>query len=1073
MAIDINLDCGELGCSGRQNTRNGDVSVVDALVLSIRNRHCVDMAYIAEMAGLVEDEAADSLDGSVFLDPDTGEWQTSGVYLSGDLGHKLEAARGACGRDAFFERNVTALEKAMPPKIPASEIYCALGSPWVPEDVILDFIHHLMPASTRIGLEIVHDPRTGSWNVKGKWPMRLWPGSVEVWGTKRAPALDILEGALNGRDVRIYDDVEDPNNRSGFRKVLNNADTMEALEKQQRMGREFAAWIWSDAARASRLEDIFNRHYGRLAVQRFDGSCLEFPGMSPNVKLRPYQRDAVMRMLLRKNVLLAHDVGAGKTYTCIAAGMEMKRIDPSERVLYVVPNNVVAQWADLFSQMYPLADVLVVHPKSFGKARRQDVLADIRDGGHDAVIMAQSSFDLVPVSARLKREELDARIVELDEALADPARATSAVKAERSALVKRRDKMAGEPDGYDGICFDELGVTRLFVDEAHNYKNLAIGGHADVQGFGGKGSKKCEHMLSAVRCTMRAGGSVVFATGTVLVNSIADCYTFQRYLQPATLANLDLADFDAWCGMFAQKRTSWEIDVDTSSYRFTTRFSGFGNLDVLSSLLGCVADFHHIEPGGDLPECEGREDVVVARTGELAEYLQDLSSRADRVRRGRVRSKDDNLLAICTDGRKAALDVRLVDDSAEPGPHCKVSACAANVARIWRETAGERLTQLVFCDMSTPREGFNVYDGLKQALVALGIPGGEVAFVHDAHTEFAQSRLFADVRKGKVRVLIGSTPKLGLGVNVQDRLVAAHHLDVPWKPADMTQREGRILRFGNMNRKVEIYRYVTEGSFDAYSWQIVERKQRAIDELLAGTFEGGWLESDVGKTALSYGEVKALAVGNPMLRERVEAANELERARILQRRGASARARLADKVSDIVGAVERVETELAACSADADFAATAPASSLTLDEKTYLGAGILEAAKLFADLGSGCKLRPSYRGFDLYVPDNADPEHPSLLLVREGRWPVDLGEGKARGVFTRLENAVRGLSKRREELEARLEILYGNWEQAERELAEAGGGIAAEIERLKARLSEIDLKLEEEALAKEADEDEQ
>ncbi|MBQ6328272.1 MAG: DEAD/DEAH box helicase family protein, partial [Kiritimatiellae bacterium] len=946
-------------------------------------------------------------------------------------------------------------------------------SPWVPEDVILDFIHHLMPASSRMGLEIVHDPRTGTWNVKGKGPMKLWPGSVEVWGTKRAPALDILEGALNGRDVRIYDEVEDPNNRSGFRKVLNNADTMEALEKQRRMGQEFAAWLWADTARAARLEEVFNRHYGAIVVQRFDGSCLEFPGMSPDVVLRPYQRDAVMRMLLKKNVPLAHDVGAGKTYTCIAAGMEMKRLDPSERVLYVVPNNVVAQWADLFSRMYPLADVAVVHPKNFGKARRQDVLADIRDGGYDAVIMAQSSFDLVPISARRKRDELDVRIGELDDALSDPARATSAVRAERTSLVRRRAKMAGEPDGYDGICFDDLGVTRLFVDEAHNYKNLAIGGHADVQGFGGKGSKKCEHMLSAVRCTTRAGGGVVFATGTVLVNSIADCYTFQRYLQPATLANLDLADFDAWCGMFAQKRTAWEIDVDTSTYRFTTRFSGFGNLDVLSSLLGCVADFHHMEPGGDLPECNGREDVLVAQADEQAAYLKDLSARADRVRRGRVRSKDDNLLAICTDGRKAALDIRLVDDSAGPGPRCKAHACAANVARIWRETAGERMTQLVFCDMSTPREGFNVYGALKRELVAMGVSEGEISFVHDASTKFAQSRLFAAVRAGKVRVLVGSTSKLGLGVNVQDRLVAAHHLDVPWKPADMTQREGRILRFGNMNKKVWIYRYVTEGSFDAYSWQILERKQCAIDELLAGTFEGGWLESDVGKTALSYGEIKALAVGNPMLRERVEVANELERARILQRRGASARARLVDKVSGIVTAVERVEAELAACSADADFAATAPESSLTLDERTYLGAGILKAAKLFADLGSGCKLRPSYRGFDLYVPDNADPEHPSVLLVREGRWPIDLGGGKARGVFTRLENAVRGLSKRREELEARLEILRGNWEQAERELAEAGGGIAAEIERLSARLSEIDMQLEEDALNKEGDEGEQ
>lgn len=1067
MAIDIDLDWEEVSGAGFEIEVGQAISAADALVRSVRDRHRVDMTYIALLAGLTEDDAADALDGAIFLDPESDEWQTADVYLSGDLGRKLEAAREACGWNTFFERNVSALEKALPPKIPASEIYATLGSPWMPEQTVLDFIHHIIPASSRISLEILHDRNTGSWNVKGRGKMKQWPGSVEVWGTKRMPALDILEDTLNGRDVRVYDEVPCPSNRSGKRRVLNHGDTMEALEKQRRMVEEFGKWVWDAPWRASYLEQVFNRHYGTFALQRFDGSCLEFPGLSPDVELRPYQRNAVMRMLLRKNVLLAHDVGAGKTYTCVAAGMEYRRIDPSEKVLYAVPNNVVGQWADLFSQMYHQADVLVI-PKSPGKEKFQGLLADICDGDHDAVIMAQSCFDLIPISRRFKSEELYARIAELDEALADPARATTAVKVERNALVKRRDKLSGEPDDYEGICFDELGVTRLFVDEAHNYKNLAFNGGADVQGFGGKSSKKCDHMFDAVRCTMRAGGGVVFATGTVLTNSIADCYTFQRYLQPSMLATMDLGGFPAWCGMFAQKRTDWEIDVDTSNYRLSTRFSGFANLDVLSSILAYVADYHHMEPGEDLPECEGREDVVVARTDELDAYLQGVSVRADRMRRGRVRSKEDNLLNICTDGRKAALDIRLVDEAAKPGWNCKAGACAANVARIWKDTADERLTQLVFCDMSTPREGFNVYGELKQALVILGVPEGEIAFVHDATTEFAQSRLFSAVRDGKVRVLIGSTAKLGLGVNVQDRLVAAHHLDVPWKPADMTQREGRILRFGNRNPKVKIYRYVTEGSFDAYSWQLVERKQRAIDELLAGTYEGGWLDSDVGKIALSYGEIKALAVGNPMLRERVEVANELERVRILQRRGAAARASLAEKVNDIVRGIESVEVELAACAADAEFAAGLPELDLGLDERVSLGSNILQLCGCFASDGKDWEIG-TYRGFKLYVPMGIQPDSPCVLLMREGRWPVDLGEGKERGVVTRLENAIRGLAGHRDELEGRLEILYGNWEQAERELAEAGGDVAAEIERLSARLSEIDLQLEEDALNKEVE----
>lgn len=1070
MAIDINLDYDDLLEPEPQTAEKKHVPTADALVRSIRDLHRVDMPYIAQLAGLDEDEAADALGGAVFLDPESREWHTAGVYLSGDLGHKLEAAREACEQNPSFERNVSALEKALPPKIPASEIYVMLGSPWLPEQMVLDFIHFILPASNYINLEIVHDPSTGSWNVKGKERTRPWPGAAEVWGTKRAPAVDLIEGMLNGRDVRLYDEVEDPRNRSGIRKVLNHADTMEALEKQRLLSEEFRRWAWASPERTHHLEQVFNQHYGTFATQRFDGSCLEFPGMSPDVELRPYQRDAVIRILLNKNVLLAHDVGAGKTYTCIAAGMELRRIDPSEKVLYAVPNNVVGQWADLFSQMYHQADVIVI-PKSPGKARLQALLADVRDGNHDAVVMAQSCFDRIPISKRFKRDELDARLAELDEALADPARATTTVKIERAALARRRAKMSDNPDDYDGICFDELGVTRLFVDEAHNYKNLSFGGSSNVQGFGQSGSKKCDHMLDAVRCTARAGGGIVFATGTVLVNSIADCFTFQRYLQPSMLATMDLADYDAWCGMFAQKRTSWEIDVDTSTFRLTTRFSGFGNLGILSSILGYVADFHHMGPGEGLPECDGRHDVVVTQSEELAAYLKGISSRADRVRRGLTRRSEDNLLKICTDGRKAALDIRLVDEAAQPGGGSKVAACAVNVARIWLETTDEHLAQLVFCDMSTPRAGFNVYNELRKALIALGIPENEIAFVHDASTEYAKSRLFAAVRSGKVRVLVGSTPKLGIGVNVQDKLVAAHHLDVPWKPADLTQREGRILRYGNTNQEVHIYRYVTERSFDAYAWQTVERKQQVIDELLSGTYEGSWLESDVGELALSYGEIKALAVGDPKLRERVEVANELERVRILWRRGTSARARITEKVSEIVRSIESVESELAACAADANYAAGMAAPRLEMDKRVDIGVRILRIANSFASSDVDLKIS-DYRGFGLYVPAGTRPDHPFVALVRKGRWLVDLGEAKERGVLTRIENVIRGLPKRREELEARLGMLYGNWEQAERELAEAGSGLAAEIERLQSSLSEIDIELEEATLNKEI-EDEQ
>lgn len=1063
MAIDIDLDDVGYDVPVPEPASEQPVSPTDALIHCVRDLHRVDLSYMTALSGLAEDEVVSALDGAIFLDPETDEWQMAATYLSGDLGQKLKVATEACAGNEFFKRNVAALKDAMPPRVPASEIYATLGSPWIPTDIILDFIHHLLPAANHLPFKVTHDKNTGSWTIQNKSYVKSWPGSVAIWGTKRVPALNILDDSLNGRDVRVYDEIECDGNRSGVKRVLNYTDTMEALEKQRRMIQEFGMWLWSDHERSRRLEDYFNMRYCTFAPQRFDGSRLEFPGMSPEVQLRPYQRDAVMRMLLSKNVLLAHDVGAGKTYTCIAAGMEYVRIDPTEKVLYVVPNNVLSQWADLFAEMYPQADVLVVYPSTFTKARRQSVLAKIRDGKYDAIIMAHSSFDLIPLSKSFKKTMINTRIAELNEALANPQRATTAVKVARNHWRRRREKLYDEADKDLGICFDELHVTRLFVDEAHNYKNLSTEMNSEVLGMSPKGSQKCDHMLDAVRHTMRTGGGVVFATGTVLTNSIADCYTFQRYLQPATLSNLDIADFDAWSAMFAQKRTSWEIDVDTSTYRLTTRFGGFGNLDVLSSVLGYIADFHHMEPGDDLPACKGRLDILVPKTDELTRYLSGISKRTDLVRRGRVQRKKDNLLKICTDGHKAGLDIRLVDGTAKPGWLCKVGMCASNIYRYWLDTSEERLTQLVFCDISTPCDGFNVYDELKQTLIVLGVPKDEIAFVHDADSEYARSRLFKAMREGTIRVLIGSTPKLGLGVNVQDRLIALHHLDVPWRPADMTQREGRILRQGNTNPEVYIFRYVTEGSFDAYSWQLLERKQRAIDELLAGTYASGWLDSDVGVSALSYGEIKALAVGNPKLRERVELSNELERTLILQRKNAAGRARLFEKSAEIMQSVKAVETALANCAEDSKYAASLPTLNLSVEERAARGAIILRHVDNNA-FGSRERIVGSYRGFFLVVPAGMDPEHPMLFLSHKGRWPVDLTDAKERGVLTRLDNAIKGLPKRCNDLIAQREMLYENWRQAKRELKEGTNDLTYRIEHLRSELARIDIALEKEAL---------
>ena len=1056
MAIPINLGWDEVAPECER------VAPADALVRSVRNRGRVDMSYIATLTGLSEGAAADALGSSVYLDPASGEWQRADQYLSGDIREKLSRARAAAGGNRAYQRNVKALEEALPPWVPAEDIYVQIGSPWIPVEVIKDFIHHLV-SDARTDPTVLHDAQTGSWDIKDRGKMDDLPESRYQWGTANKPALSILEATLNGRSIRVYTEVDDDTTSTGKRRVVDRDETLAAIDKQRAMCEEFQSWIWSDALRTLTLERLFNERYARFSTQRFDGTCLSFPGLSPDITLHPHERDAVMRILFTKNLLLAHDVGAGKTYTCIAAGMELKRLDASERLLYVVPNNVVGQWKDLFAAMYPAANVLVVTPSSFTGTHRKATLKSIRKGHHDAVVVAASVFDRIPLSVRFRRDELLRRIRALDRALMDPARATLAASSRRRSCAKQFKALDGADDGdFAGLCLDDLGITRLFVDEAHNYKNIPIDASADIVGLGRGGSKKCEHMLGAVRCVQRHGGGIVFATGTVLTNSMADAYVFQTYLEPGALAALGIADFDAWAGMFARRTDVWEIDVDTSAWRLATRFSGFSNLGELSGLLGAVADFHHIGREDGVPECDGRNDIVVPRTAALEGYLRVISHRADTVRAGGVKATKDNLLKICTDGRRAALDIRLVNSDVRPGEACKVWACAKRVARIWRETAEKRSTQLVFCDVSTPVAGcFNVYDELKDALETLGIPRSEVAFVHSATTETARSKLFAAVREGRVRVLLGSTPKLGLGVNVQDRLVAEHHLDVPWRPADMVQREGRILRQGNTNERVQIFRYVTQGSFDAYSWQLLESKQQAIDELLSGTFDGRDLGWDIGDAALSYGEIKALAVGDPQLRERIETANELERARILLRRATAERAKLSQRSEQIVEELATLEQALRDVVDDEETAsiyAVVPLSKKDA-ERGMLGQRLAEKV---SNLGFSERdvCVGSYRGFDVVVPAMLNPRRPQVDLVRNGRYPVNLS-GCAPWRFTqRMDGALNTIARVREDLSDQIDRLRKERALVSRGIDKDSAALMARVGTLEARLAQLDATLE-------------
>ncbi|MBR4942692.1 MAG: DEAD/DEAH box helicase family protein, partial [Clostridia bacterium] len=864
---------------------------------------------------------------------------------------------------------------------------------------------------------------------------------------------------LNMKNIVVSDKVACTTTKSGEKWVVNRMETLLAIEKQKKIIEEFKNWVWTDARRKERLEEIFESKFSCVRQRRFDGSFLEFPTMSKTVSLYPYQKNAVARILFSKNTLLAHEVGAGKTYVMIAAGMELIRMGLSKKNLYVVPNNIVGQWRDIFLEMYPQASVLCVEPKHFTPSKKQATLEKIRDKDFDGIIMAYSCFDSLPLSRKQRLEKLKEEKEKIDKLLGSESKRTSGLERKRKQI---QDALTATLDEIillsEGIAFDELGIDRLFVDEAHNYKNVPLDTKIErVLGISNGGSEKCTLMMEKVHYVQRQndGGGVVMATGTPITNSITDAFVMQKYLQSGELASLDLQSFDAWVGMFAELSTEFEIDVDTSSYRLATRFSKFHNLPELTTLLSSIADFH-IMQGGDagLPQFSGYTDALVGRTREFADYLMQISHRADDVRRGRVRRKDDNMLKITTDGRKAALDLRLVDSTAPYTYQSKVARCAENVSDIYFKTQAAKSTQLVFCDTSTPKGGFNLYDELSRVLMALGVPANEIAYVHEATSESKRDELFEKVRKGEIRILLGSTFKLGLGVNVQDKLIAVHHLDVPWRPADMVQREGRILRQGNQNDKIFIYRYITEGSFDAYSWQLLETKQYFISALLEGsiTQRSG---SDVDSVVLDYAEVKALAVGEPLIKKRVETANELNRCLALQRKIVEAREMLEKRLEEIPIKIAETRERMNKCRKDILTYASSK-REIEMEERKELRAEIFTAVQENL-MQSAERLLRTYQGFELILPANMIAEKPYIWVVGEGKYYVELGDSE-KGVLPRIDNFLDNLKELALKFTDALAQLAMERERIRDELDKEENYVDR-IEELRAELKNIDKKL--------------
>ncbi len=936
-----------------------------------------------------------------------------------------------------FVRNVEAINAVIPKCVSIDEIYVRLGAPWISTDFIDGFIIYLLGSSyvsvyyNKEELKTVHEEITGTWNI----PVKSRYGAYDVnstvtYGTNRINALHIIEKLLNNSKIIIYD--YDSNGKP----VLNKPESVAAMEKAKKIEEKFSEYIRSTPQRTKLVEQMYYSVFGSIKQRKFSGEIFEFPGMNPDVRLYSHQKDAFARCVLSPNTLLAHDVGAGKTYIMIAAAMEMKRMGISPHNMFVVPNNILGQWVDFFAYLYKDSKVLAVSPKDFTPARKQKTLTEMRDGDYDAVIIAYSCFDRLNLSKNTELEEIEAKLERIREALKKPGlKNVASLRRMEKRLKNKADKIITERKDSETVYFDDLGVTTLFIDEIHNYKNVSIDSHSmhRTHGVNSKGTAKNNAMLEKIFFVQRSNGGrgVIAATGTPVTNSITDLYIMQRFLQSGELALSDIRSFDEWIGAFARREDSFELDVDTSNYRITSRYN-FHNVPELASLFSSIADFYTVSEK-NLPSFDGYEEIVIPKTAGMTAFNKSVSERVEKIHKGRVKGAEDNLLKVTVDSIKACLDLRLIDEHALFTQTSKVYFCAKNVADFYYKHAADKLTQLVFCDISTPKAGFNIYDELRRILTSeFGIAADEIAFVHDATTDDARRKLFAKTRKGEIRILVGSTKKLGTGTNVQDKLVAIHHLDLPWTPADMNQREGRILRNGNTCQKVHIIRYITKGSFDAYLYQLLQQKQKFISEILQGCVaDRDGRDVDL---LLTYAEIKSICIDNDALKKRFEAENELSRCRMLKKKENENREILLHKTETLKKDIPAWTEIVTRLSKDSEIAAVQEfKGELQLRE---------DLNRIISDLvrpgnyGSELCIADNYHGFAIFRPTDVTVEEPFLILRREGSYSVSLKVSKDNNVdaATRINNTIRSLPKRFTEAQATLKKLKERKEDCLREL---------------------------------------
>ena len=1050
----------------------------EALAVSIGERAGVDLSYMAQLSGKTEEELTEELAGVIFKNPISEKWEPSDEYLSGNVREKLQIAKQFAEDHPEYQVNVQYLEQVQPKDLDASEIEARLGATWISEDYI-----------TRFMAETFHTPRyyvgskvkvqyaevTGQWNVMGKNVDSYGNALVtSTYGTQRANAYRLLEDALNLRDTKIYDTVQDA---EGEHRELNRKETMLAQQKQELIKEEFKEWIFKDLHRREDLCKIYNERFNSIRPREYDGSHIQFVGMNPEITLMPHQKNAVAHVLYGNNTLLAHCVGAGKTFQMIAAGMESKRLGLSQKNLYVVPNHLTEQWGSDFLRLYPGANILVATKKDFEPANRKRFCSRIATGDYDAVIIGHTQFEKIPLSRERQIAMLEDQIADITFSIEEAAHQAGQnytikqLEKTKKSLQARMKKLNDQTRKDDVVTFEQLGVDRLFVDESHSFKNLFLYTKMrNVAGISQTDAQKSSDMFMKCRYMdeLTGGRGITFATGTPVSNSMTELYTIMRYLQYDTLMRMGMGHFDSWAATFGETVTAIELSPEGTGYRAKTRFARFFNLPELISIFKEAADIQTSDMLNlPVPEAEFINEVLKP-SEEQQDMVAAFSERAESVRAGMVNPTEDNMLKITNDGRKCALDQRLLNELLPDAEKSKVNTCVENAFQVWEEGKADRTTQLIFCDLSTPKgDGtFNVYDDVRNKLTEKGIPKEEIAFIHEYNTEEKKAELFAKVRAGQVRILMGSTPKLGAGTNVQDRLIALHHLDCPWKPSDLEQQEGRILRQGNQNDKVKIFRYVTENTFDAYMWQILENKQKFISQIMTSKSPVRACE-DVDDTALSYAEIKALATGNPYIKEKMDLDVQVSKLKLLKANHTSQIYRLeSDIAKNFPVQISALKERIAGMQVDSQvvksvdlqdndtFAMTV--GNVLYEDKKEAGEALIAACAGLKTVSTGGKVG-EYHGFTLSASYNMFSNAFELTIKGKCSYKLEIGKDPV-GNMQRIHNTLSSIDRKLTESEQKLETVQQQLATAQEEVKKPFPK-EAELNEKMERLSELNVLL--------------